>query len=70
LKKIWVDRIINRVLWNQFIGKLNDEWTGLALSVNRYQNTWSQRHLRLIPGNSYSQCQRGLSCNSICTGHR
>ncbi|KAG2131491.1 hypothetical protein BD769DRAFT_1386709 [Suillus cothurnatus] len=33
LKKIWVDRIINRVLWNQFIGKLNDEWTGLALSA-------------------------------------
>ncbi|KAG1856358.1 hypothetical protein DFJ58DRAFT_784711 [Suillus subalutaceus] len=33
LKKIWVDRIINRVLWNQFIGKLNDEWAGLALSA-------------------------------------
>ncbi|KIK36670.1 hypothetical protein CY34DRAFT_16240 [Suillus luteus UH-Slu-Lm8-n1] len=33
LKVIWVDRIINRVLWNQFIGKLNDEWTGLALSA-------------------------------------
>ncbi|KAG2122023.1 hypothetical protein BD769DRAFT_1476343, partial [Suillus cothurnatus] len=33
LKKIWVDRIINRILWNQFIGKLNDEWTGLALSA-------------------------------------
>lgn len=33
LKKIWVDRIINRVLWNQFMGKLNDEWTGLALSA-------------------------------------
>lgn len=33
LKIIWVDRIINRVLWNQFIGKLNDEWAGLALSA-------------------------------------
>lgn len=33
LKMIWVDWIINRVLWNQFIGKLNDEWTGLALSA-------------------------------------
>ncbi|KAG1796070.1 uncharacterized protein HD556DRAFT_1362699 [Suillus plorans] len=33
LKVIWVDRIINRVLWNQFIDKLNDEWTGLALSA-------------------------------------
>ncbi|KAG0702661.1 hypothetical protein DFH29DRAFT_920601 [Suillus ampliporus] len=33
LKMIWVDRIINRVLWKQFIGKLNDEWTGLALSA-------------------------------------
>lgn len=33
LKMIWVDRIINRVLWNQFIGKLNDEWAGLALSA-------------------------------------
>lgn len=33
LKKIWVDGIINRVLWNQFIGKLNDEWAGLALSA-------------------------------------
>lgn len=38
LKVIWVDRIINRVLWNQFIGKLNDEWTGLALSVICYRN--------------------------------
>ncbi|KAG2095904.1 uncharacterized protein F5147DRAFT_717567 [Suillus discolor] len=33
LKVIWVDSIINRVLWNQFIDKLNDEWTGLALSA-------------------------------------
>ncbi|KAG2151603.1 uncharacterized protein EDB93DRAFT_1274012 [Suillus bovinus] len=33
LKMIWVDRIINRVLWDQFIDKLNDEWTGLALSA-------------------------------------
>lgn len=33
LNTIWVDRIINRVLWNQFMGKLNDEWTGLALSA-------------------------------------
>ncbi|KAG1724484.1 hypothetical protein EDB19DRAFT_1759616 [Suillus lakei] len=33
LKMIWVDQIINRVLWNQFIGKLNDEWAGLALSA-------------------------------------
>lgn len=33
LNTIWVDRIINRVLWNQFMEKLNDEWTGLALSA-------------------------------------
>jgi len=33
LKVIWVDRIINRVLWKQFIGKLGDQWAGLALSA-------------------------------------
>jgi len=33
LKVIWVDRIINRVLWKQFIGNLSDQWAGLALSV-------------------------------------
>ncbi|KAG2122191.1 hypothetical protein BD769DRAFT_1746788 [Suillus cothurnatus] len=50
LKKIWVDRIINHVLWNQFIGKLNDEWTGLALSLFSMP-TWPflQFHLYRTP---------------------
>jgi len=33
LKEIWVDRIINRVLWKEFIGKLGDQWAGMALSA-------------------------------------
>ncbi|KAG2131456.1 hypothetical protein BD769DRAFT_1386677 [Suillus cothurnatus] len=65
LKKIWVDRIINHVLWNQFIGKLNDEWTGLALSatvilnanvaflaIPSVQDTAYHRHVSLRPVHS------------------
>ncbi|KAG2121949.1 hypothetical protein DEU56DRAFT_832967 [Suillus clintonianus] len=33
LEGIWVDRVINRVLWRQFIAKLNDDWSSLALTA-------------------------------------
>ncbi|OJA12718.1 hypothetical protein AZE42_02885 [Rhizopogon vesiculosus] len=31
LDGIWVDRVINRVLWKQFIDKLSNDWSSLAL---------------------------------------
>lgn len=33
LDGIWVDKMINRVLWRQFIAKLNDDWCSLALTA-------------------------------------
>ncbi|KAG1745723.1 hypothetical protein EDB19DRAFT_1826700 [Suillus lakei] len=33
LDGIWVDKVINRVLWKQFIAKLNDDWSSLALTA-------------------------------------
>ncbi|KAG0706648.1 hypothetical protein DFH29DRAFT_995774 [Suillus ampliporus] len=33
LDGIWVDRVINRVLWKQFIARLNDDWSNLALTA-------------------------------------
>ena len=30
---IWVDRVINRIMWKQFIAKLSNDWSGLALYV-------------------------------------
>ncbi|KAJ8585156.1 hypothetical protein M405DRAFT_797164 [Rhizopogon salebrosus TDB-379] len=31
LDGIWVDKVINRVLWKQFIAKLSNDWSSLAL---------------------------------------
>ncbi|KAG1732901.1 uncharacterized protein EDB91DRAFT_661144 [Suillus paluster] len=33
LDGIWVDKVINRVLWKQFIVKLNNDWSSLALTA-------------------------------------
>jgi len=33
LKNIWVDSIINKVAWKEFIQKLHNEWTDLTLYV-------------------------------------
>jgi len=33
LRNIWVDSIINKQAWKEFIQKLHDEWTDLTLYV-------------------------------------
>lgn len=33
LDGIWVDKMINRVLWKQFVAKLKDDWSSLALTA-------------------------------------
>jgi len=34
---IWVDRVINRIMWKQFIAKLSNDWSGLALYVRPFR---------------------------------
>lgn len=36
LDGIWVDKVINRVLWKQFIAKLSNDWSSLALYVRPF----------------------------------
>jgi hypothetical protein len=34
-----VDHVINRVLWKQFIAKLSNDWSSLALYVRSFTST-------------------------------
>jgi len=33
---MWTNRVVNRSMWKQSIANLNNDWTGLALSVSSF----------------------------------
>ncbi|KAG1761609.1 hypothetical protein EDD22DRAFT_847647 [Suillus occidentalis] len=51
LDGIWVDKMINRVLWRQFVAKLNDDWSSLALTATVVLNA-NVAFLSLVVGDT------------------